>query len=300
VSTEDASPCVTVVVLSYNRPALLEAALQSIQGQTYPNLDVLVIDNKSGSSPQIRNIVAAFSGVSLISNDSNRGFTGGMNQGIAAARGEYVYLTEDDIELAPDCLAQLVRHLGEHPTVGLAGPVMWNRHSLTIRCAGGYFSLGPIYQMRITAADEPELSSDRPFETMFLPGAMIGARTAVLRELGGFHADFFMYREDVELCARVLKRGLHIAIVPAAKVYHHEPPAGPDPPILMFHKHKNLAALYLLHAPLAVLPEFLVRYAGVEAMRHLLAQRPSFGAWLKAWAWVAWHAPKLFAERARQ
>ena len=98
-------PCVTVVVLSYNRPALLEAALQSIEAQTYSNRDVLVIDNKSGSSPQIRKIVTAFPGVALISNDSNRGFTGGMNQGIAAARGEYVYLTEDDIELSPDCLS---------------------------------------------------------------------------------------------------------------------------------------------------------------------------------------------------
>jgi GT2 family glycosyltransferase len=287
-------------VLSYNRPFLLEAALRSITSQTYPHREVIVVDNKSASSSRIRDLVAGFHGVRLIANDSNRGFTGGMNQGIGAARGEYIYLTEDDIELAPDCLGQLVRYLRDHPNVGLAGPVMWNRHSLTIRCAGGNFSLGPIYQMRITAADEPELSADRPYETMFLPGAMIAARTAVLREIGGFHADFFMYREDVELCSRVLKRGLDIAIVPGAKVYHHEPPAGSDPPMLMFHKHKNLGALYLLHAPLAVLPEFLMRYAGVEAVRHLLGHRPSFTAWLKAWAWVVWHAPKLFVERARQ
>lgn len=294
-----ALPCVTVVVLSYDRPRLLEKALQSIAGQTYANREVLVVDNRSASSARVREVVAEFPGVRLISNDSNLGFTGGMNQGVAAARGEYVYLTEDDIELAPDCLLELMRYLRGNPEVVLAGPVMWNLRSPTIRCAGGEFSLGPTYQMRITAADEPALSAEAPFKTMFLPGAMIAAKTSRLRELGGFRPDFFMYHEDVELCSRVLKRGLDIFIVPAAKVYHHEPVVAPDPPLLAFHKHKNFAALYLLHAPLAVLPVFLLRYVGVEAIRRLCAQRSSLAAWLKAWAWVALHAPKLFAERAR-
>jgi len=87
-------PQVTVVVLSYNRPDLLEKALRS--------------------------------GVRLVANTTNRGFTGGMNQGLAEARGEYVYLTEDDIELARDCVATLVEYLSQHPEAALAGPVMWN------------------------------------------------------------------------------------------------------------------------------------------------------------------------------
>jgi GT2 family glycosyltransferase len=291
-----AVPCISVVVLSYNRPVLLEGALRSIASQTYPNREVTVVDNKSASSSRIREVVAAFAGVRLISNQSNRGFTGGMNQGIAAARGEYIYLTEDDIELAPDCLTSLVRYLEMNPDVVLAGPVMWNRDLRSVRCAGGSFTLGPTYTMTIEGAGQSALSASEPYRTNFLPGAMIAARTTQLREMGGFRSDFFMYVEDVELCTRVLKKGDGIAIVPSAKVYHHEPPATPDTPELMFHRQKNLAALYLLHAPWSVLPGFLLRYAGMEGLRRFL--RPShFVPWAKAWGWVVLRSPQLLAQR---
>ncbi len=290
---------VTIVVLSYDRPALLEKALRSIAAQTYQDSDVLVIDNRSASSDRVREVVSAFGKMRLIANPDNRGFTGGMNQGIAEATGEYVYLTEDDVELAPDCVSLLVDYLDRHPETGMAGPVMWNRRSATIRCAGGQFTLGSTYRLVVTAAGDSGLPDDRPFQTMFLPGAMIAASTALLRELGGFHPDFFMYREDVELSCRLLKLGRPIIVVPRARVYHHEAPEADDSPMLVFHKHKNLAALYLLHAPWTVLPEYFLRYALVDGARRLIRDRRMIGAWFKAWTWVAASAPRLLAERAR-
>jgi len=110
----------------------------------------------------------------------------------------------------------------------------------------------------------------------------------------------FMYGEDVELCSRVLEHGLTVAIVPAARVYHHEPPDAADSDALSFHKQKNLAALYLLHAPLRVLPEFFVRYAAIAGAKQLLTNRATVPSWLKAWSWVAMRSPKLLAERWRR
>jgi len=294
------SPRATIVVLSYNRPHLLEQALRSIAAQTCQPCEVLVIDNASSSSPRIRDLVEAFQGVRLIANASNRGFTGGMNQGLAAADGEYVYLTEDDIELDRECVATLVDFLERYPDTALAGPVMWNRRSPTIRCAGGSFTLGSVYQMHVTGAGQPNLPDTAPFQTMYLPGAMITARTNELRELGGFRPDFFMYGEDVELCARVLERGRSIAIVPAARVYHHEPPDQPEPAALSFHKQKNLAALYMLHAPLTVLPGFFARYILVDGCRRLFRDWATLPTWAAAWSFALVRAPKFFTERLRR
>jgi GT2 family glycosyltransferase len=135
---------------------------------------------------------------------------------------------------------------------------------------------------------------------MYLPGAMIAARTNELRELGGFRRDFFMYGEDVELCARVLERGRAISIVPAARVHHHEPPDQPEPARLSFHKQKNFAALYMLHAPLNVLPGFFVRYVLVDGCRRLFRDWGTLPTWIAAWTFSLVRAPMFFAERLRR
>ncbi len=295
----DESPRVTVVVLSYDRPRLLEKALRSILAQTIAGIEVIVVDNRSASSPEIHRLVGAFPQVRLAANENNLGFTGGMNRGISEARGRFIYLTEDDVELEPECLARLVNYLEAHAEVTLAGPVMWNRQAGTIRCAGGEFDLGSVYRMRIVGAGSSEAPQETPLSTMYLPGAAIAARTAELREIGGFRDDFFMYAEDVELCARVLKRGGRLVIVPSAKVFHHEPQPHADSPVVAYHKFKNLGALYLLHAPLRVLPMWVVRYAGLAGFRQLLGDRSTLIPWLKAWAWLTMQAPALFAERGR-
>ena len=108
-----------------------------------------------------------------------------------------------------------------------------------------------------------------------------------------------MYREDVELCARVLARGDRIAVVPEARVFHHEPPTEDDSPALSFHKHKNLGALYLLHAPAKTLPLFFVRYVLIDGLRRAISNPQMFRPWLRAWSWVAARSPRLLAERWR-
>jgi GT2 family glycosyltransferase len=151
--------------------------------------------------------------------------------------------------------------------------------------------------MRINAVGERALADAEPFETMYLPGAAIAARTSLLREMGGFNPEFFMYGEDVELCARTLKKGLKIAIVPAARVYHHDPPDVPVSTLVNFHKQKNLAALYLLHAPARVLPMFVARYVVIDGIRRLLTNRRTLPTWAKAWSWAARRSPRLLAQR---
>ncbi len=292
------SSLVSVVMLSYNRPRHLERALSSLRAQASPRLDVIVVDNRSETSDEIASVVARFPEVRLIAHARNLGFTGGMNSGIAAALGEYVYLTEDDIEVEPDCIRALVTYLEAHAEVGVVGPIMLNRDSGTVRCAGGHFSLGGTYRMTILGAGEPPArgAGGPPYDVMYLPGSMLMARASLFRDLAGFRDDFFMYVEDVEFCTRVLKLGLSIVVVPQARVVHAEPEPGVSSRI-EFHKIKNLSALYLVHAPLGVLPTFVLRYGALGALRAFADGR--LFVHLRAWAWTLAHARRLLAERPR-
>lgn len=294
-----ARPNVSVAVLSYNRPACLAEALESIRAQTFEPHEVTVVDNLSPESEEVARVVGRFQGFRLFRSPSNLGYAAGMNRGLELSAGEYTLLTEDDIVLERDCLRRLVEHASAQPAQGLAAPVIYNRTQGTIRSAGGERTLGGVYRVKNYGEGEPDQGQfARPYDVGFVDGAALFARTEFLRGLGGFREEFFMYGEAVELCARVLKAGGRLTVVPGARVLHFEPPPrANDSPEFSFHRYKNLFLLYLLHAPARNLPEFFCRYAGLGLARA--AADGSLRPFLRALAWAARRAPALLKERRR-
>jgi GT2 family glycosyltransferase len=295
-------PLVSVVLLSYNRPAFLQEALRSLLSQSYENLEITVVDNPSPSSAEVARITNQSPNVRLIQNPTNLGFAGGMNSGITQATGHYVFLTEDDIVLASDCIERLVEHMDESSSADVIAPIMYNKTAKTIRCAGGEFMLGGVYRHLIHGAGERDTGQfPAPFEVGFIDGATAFSRKDFWHSFKGFRSEFFMYGEGVELGARVSKSGKKMMIVPQAKVYHFEPPEAATPQEIEFHKLKNFFSLYLLHAPLRHLPEFVCRYAIINTVRTLFgksAYPPR--TLLKALWWVTKRTPSLLKERYTQ
>ncbi|HYP14493.1 MAG TPA: glycosyltransferase family 2 protein [Bryobacteraceae bacterium] len=292
------SPLVTVVVLSYNRPHYLGDALQSVAAQTYSQLEVLVVDNPSPQSEAIREIVEQHPEMILVQPDRNLGFAAGMNEGIRRATGDYIYLTEDDIVLDPECVAAFVAHAATGTGRSLATGLMLNYGDRSIRCAGGEVSLAPIMRLTVFGQGERDLRKyDRPFEVNFIPGAMVFADRETWNALKGFREDFFMYFEDTELCLRALKQGYKILVVPTAQALHFEPNE-PVRDYVDFHKLKNIFKLYLLHAHRGVWPAFFLRYAVVDLLKAAIGNHSRFWLLLRALWTVGSNVPRLLRERS--
>lgn len=296
---EAVRPQVSIVLLSYNRPQLLRQALASLQQQSYQELEVIVVDNPSVASLEVAQVVSQYPPVKLIQTGSNLGYAGGMNRGIESASGDYVYLTEDDIVLDADCIDWLVKYLEGNPSADLIAPVIYNKESGTIRCAGGELALNGVYQRKVYGAGERDAGQfATPFEVTYIDGATMFARREFWQQFKGFREEYFMYVEAVELCARIAKSGSKMTVVPQAKVYHFEPEAGPTSPDLEFHKLKNFFSLYLLHARARILPEFVCRYAIINGLRSLFVKTGSSRqVFFKALLWVARKTPALVRER---
>ena len=138
-------PLVSVIVLSYNRPQFLRESLEYIYKQSYRNFEVLLMDNGSSCPEQIRDAVAAFPGAKLYMAKTNVGYTGGMNAGVAFAKGKYVYLTEDDMFSEPDCIERLVRYAESDPSAAIVSGSIYSREDEQLICCGGQVSLTPIF-----------------------------------------------------------------------------------------------------------------------------------------------------------
>lgn len=293
------APKLSVVVLSYNRPGMLQEALTAIFAQIDDRSEVILIDNASPGSDAVREVARTFPGLKCVFNPTNRGYTGGMNQGLSMAAGRQVLLTEDDIVPDPGCIPLLQEAMDQNPGLAIIAPVILNRADRSIRCAGGTPILEGVWQLKLRLKFEArDLELGKAVSTGYVPGACFLSPTDLLKRTGGFREDFNMYMEDVELGIRLNRMGLGLAVIPGATVTHFEPKTSAVPnPMVDFHRIKNLFACYLLHARAAVLPEFLIRY-GAWALLKDIFQQPRM-AWLRvrSLAWITVSLPRLLADR---
>jgi glycosyltransferase involved in cell wall biosynthesis len=113
-------PGVTFIVTCYNYAAYVEQAVDSLLGQTYQDLEVIVINDASPDNS--REVLARYEGnprVQVITHETNKGHIYSYNEGIALARGEYIgVLAADDFALRPDAVAREVAIFESNPRVG--------------------------------------------------------------------------------------------------------------------------------------------------------------------------------------
>jgi glycosyltransferase involved in cell wall biosynthesis len=110
------TPKVSVVIPAYNKAELTRRTVDSVLRQTYPNLEIIVVDD--GSKDDTRQAMLSYGNKIIYLHKSNGGACSARNEGIRNASGEYIaFLDCDDLYL-PDKIELCVRYLDHHPVVG--------------------------------------------------------------------------------------------------------------------------------------------------------------------------------------
>jgi GT2 family glycosyltransferase/polysaccharide pyruvyl transferase WcaK-like protein len=193
-------PVVTIVVLSYNTLELLMRCVESVRQYTDVPYELIVVDNASedGSAEYVE----AAADLAIL-NERNQGFSGGFNQGLAAARGRFVFYLNSDTKLPPGWASRLVGTMESH-RAGIVFPA-------------------------VTAAGNPstvrEEAADRvvPIAPYLEPpsGVALLMRTDVSRALGGWNERYEVASgEDTDLCFTVWVNGLSMVLDEAVLVDH--------------------------------------------------------------------------------
>jgi glycosyltransferase involved in cell wall biosynthesis len=110
---------VSIILPTYNGERYLAESVASCLGQTYPDVELLVVDD--GSSADIRGILEAVgdSRIRFFRHPENRGLPAALNTGCDASRGDYLTWTSDDNRYHPQAVARMLEYLDSHPDVGL-------------------------------------------------------------------------------------------------------------------------------------------------------------------------------------
>jgi GT2 family glycosyltransferase len=210
---------VTVVIPTWNGRELLDAALASLREQRFRDFEVVVVDNGS-TDGTVEHLREAEPEVEVLALPENHGFAGAVNAGIGRAHGDYVALLNNDMELDPGWLAELVAALDADPRAGsAASKLRMLREPGVLDGAGDIVTwYGATWRRGHGEPDRGQY--DEPgIVASPCAGAALYRRRA-LDEVGGFDERFFAYLEDADWGLRAQLAGWPCLWVPAAVAYH--------------------------------------------------------------------------------
>lgn len=217
---------VWAIVLMYGGEDVTAECLDSLLQQDYPRLTTLLVDNASPdeAGPRLRDRYPA---IRFLSTGANLGYTGGNNLGMGFAiehGAELLVVVNNDTVLDPRCISQLVLAMEAGERAGAVSPkILHYDDPSRIAFAGGDLSImRAIGIHRRSGEVDHHDAAQRIEETTFVTGACFLTAAAIVRELGGFREEYFMYCEDVELSLRLRRAGYRLYYQPAARVLHHE------------------------------------------------------------------------------
>jgi GT2 family glycosyltransferase len=259
-STQGDIPLVSVVVVCFMGVDLTRQCLTHLFLQTYPSIEVIVVDN--GSPEKIHEIVRReFPRARLICLDRNAGFAGGHNAGIQAARGKYVAIINNDAVASPDWVRAMVEVAERNPDIGSVASVIidGNRPDRLDSCGIGIAWDGMSRQVA-RGGIIPILTE--PKEVLMPSGCACLFRMEALNAVGLFDESFFAYCEDTDIGLRLRWAGYTSFAAPGAEVIHYySMTTGKFSQNKIFWVERNHYWVALKNFPAALL--FLVPFATV-------------------------------------
>jgi GT2 family glycosyltransferase len=214
-----APPAVTVIAVNFNGRDLIGPLGRSLSALTYPNLELVLVDNGSSddSVAQARRSCPALRVMEL---GRNLGFARANNLAIRASRSPYVCLVNSDVVVEPGFLTALVEAAEADANVAAcAAKLRLDPQREVLNGVGGAMNrIGWSWDRGMYEVDRGQY--DRSEEVLFASAGACLYRRAAFLEAGGFDEAFFMYHEDVDLSWRLWLLGGRSVTVPAAIAYH--------------------------------------------------------------------------------
>ncbi|MBU0548573.1 MAG: glycosyltransferase [Candidatus Omnitrophica bacterium] len=284
---------VSIIIITSGSKNYLWHCINSIKAQSYPDLEVIVIDNSLNpdSSAKIRE---SFPFIRLYSNPKNLYYGVSLNKGIQLSHGEFVLCLNDDVVLGQDFISQACKGFLVKDSVGMVSGKILRMDGLTLDSTGLFLSFW--YSAKERGYGQIDVGRFEKSGFIFgVSGAAAFYRKKMLEDIKEgedyFDPDFRMFYEDLDVSWRANNRGWEAYYIPAAKVFHvrggsFRPDYGLDAPVARRYLNDELHSDLIKNRYLAIFKNANLFSLFIHLVPIILYD-------ICAWGYVLFFRPKV-------
>ncbi|HNX81570.1 MAG TPA: glycosyltransferase family 2 protein [Candidatus Omnitrophota bacterium] len=254
------NPLASIIIVNRNGIEFVDACLKSVFANTYPDFEVIFVDNGSDdeSLALVQNTFGQDTRLRIIENKASLGPAVGRNRGIASAKGDYIAFLDNDTEVDRNWLTALIKAFEADSTIGAAqSKLLRIEPADEYDYAGDYLNAFGFLTERARGAQDTG-QFDFPAEIFSAKSASCMVRKTALQISGGFDESYYMYLEETDFCWRIWLAGYRVMFLPESVVHH------------AYGTRKKAKKEYY--------PDFVVKYYGCRNYITTLWKNLSLGA----------------------
>ena len=224
-----------IVIVNYNSTDHLLGCLKSLVDNCCDiPVNIMVYDNAS-KEDDVDRLKRAFPQILLTKNNRNLGFAKAVNKGLKKGSEPYILILNPDTLVQPGFITTAIRHMSDHPEVGILGPKIFDHDGAIQGSARAFpnlltaifgrksilskiFPKNPITRENILTDRSDGMT---PMEVDWVSGACMMVRREAVNQVGLLDETFFMYWEDADWCRRIWQKGWKVIYFPSASVTHY-------------------------------------------------------------------------------
>jgi GT2 family glycosyltransferase len=217
---------IATCILNYNGLHWLQQFLPTLLLTTYPQHQLVIIDNASTDGSKEWTI-SHYPQIQWVELAVNAGYAGGYNQGLKQVKADVFVLLNNDVSVTPNWLEPIAEMFVQNPNIAAIQPKILdfkNPNSFEYAGASGGFidKLGyPFCRGRIfNTLEENKEQYQTPMPIMWATGACFCVRASAYQQAGGLDELFFAHMEEIDFCWRLQRLGYQIWAQPKSTVYH--------------------------------------------------------------------------------
>ncbi|NII23647.1 glycosyltransferase family 2 protein [Pseudoflavitalea sp. X16] len=235
-------PFISIITLNYNQTDVTCDFLASTRNLKYRNFEILVCDMASAVDPTPKIETGNYPNTRLLLSKENLGFAGGNNWGMRQAKGDFMFIVNNDTVVTDNLLDELLKPFYEDDSIGVTCPkIKYFDQPNVIQYAG--FNPMNNFTGRTTSIgthEEDKGQYDTSGITYGAHGCAMLVKKEVIEQVGMFPEKFFLYYEEWDWSARILKAGFKIWYTAPAVIYHKESlSVGKANPMKVYYHTRN-------------------------------------------------------------